>query len=200
MPSDPQENNASKSIALVEPQGENAQHPRSENTLWRDRSTYYIVSRPQGAKRTALQRHCDFWDADHDGLIYSWDIYIGFRKLGFSIALCIWAAISMAICLSYGTQTSWLPHPLFVINLDNIHRSRHGSTTATYDLNHEIEVCRFDSIFEKYAEGKDYLTVETLYNVWTGQRCALDLFGSFASGLECRSLVFLSPQQGDLTD
>ena len=47
---------------------------------------------PEGAKdtrRSALRRHCDFWDADQDGVIYPWDIFIGFRKLGFNIALCL---------------------------------------------------------------------------------------------------------------
>ena len=34
---------------------------------------------PEGAKdtrRSALRRHCDFWDADQDGVIYPWDIFI----------------------------------------------------------------------------------------------------------------------------
>jgi hypothetical protein len=140
------------------------------------------------SKRSALQRHCDFWDADGDGLIYPWDIYTGFRKLGFNIALCLWAAVTMAICSSYSTQTNWLPHPLFAINIDNIHRSRHGSTTATYDLDAEIDMHRFDAIFAKYAEGKEYLTLRTLYNVWAGQCCANDWFGWFAGGLECKCL------------
>jgi hypothetical protein len=136
-------------------------------------------------RRSALQRHCDFWDNDRDGLIYPWDIAIGFRKLGFNMALCLWAAITMAICSSYSTQANWLPHPLFAINVDNIHRSRHGSTTGTYDLDAEIDMRRFDAIFAKYAEGRDYLTAGTLYDVWVGQCCANDWFGWFAGGLEC---------------
>lgn len=137
------------------------------------------------SKRNALQRHCDFWDDDGDGLIYPWDIAIGFRKLGFNVALCLWAAVTMSVCSSYCTQANWLPHPLFAINVDNIHRSRHGSTTATYDMDAEIDLRRFDAIFWKYAEGEDYLTIRTLYNVWAGQCCANDWFGWFAGGLEC---------------
>jgi hypothetical protein len=163
-------------------------------------SSQQLDSKPDGTqeprrvktKRSALQRHCEFWDADHDGIIYPWDIYIGFQKLGFNIALCLWAAVTMAICSSYSTQANWLPHPLFAINIDNIHRSRHGSTTATYDLDAEIDMCRFDSIFDKYAGGKDYLTSRTLYNVWAGQCCANDWFGWFAGGLECKAPVFTS--------
>lgn len=137
-------------------------------------------------KRSALQRHCDFWDTDHDGLIYPWDIFVGFRKLGFNIALCLWAAVSMAICSSYCTQTSWLPHPLFAINLDNINCNRHGSTTGAYDMDAELDMRRFEAIFTKYANGKNYLTGRNLYDVWRGQCCANDWFGWFAGGLECK--------------
>jgi hypothetical protein len=158
----------------IEPAQQNASPP-----------TYGLCQHPEG-KRSALQRHCDFWDADQDGLIYPWDIYIGFRKLGFNIALCLWAAVTMAICSSYSTQANWLPHPLFAINVNNIHRNRHGSTTATYDMDAEIDLRRFNAIFDKYADGKDYLTSKTLYKVWAGQCCANDWFGWFAGGLECK--------------
>jgi hypothetical protein len=141
------------------------------------------------SKRSALQRHCDFWDADHNGLIYPWDIFMGFSKLGFNIALCLWAAVTMALCSSYSTQGNWLPHPLFAINVNNIHRSRHGSTTAAYDMDAELDMRRFDAIFQKYAEDNDYLTWRTMYNVWAGQCCANDFFGWFAGGLECKDLV-----------
>jgi hypothetical protein len=117
-------------------------------------------------RRSALRRHCDFWDADQDGVIYPWDIFIGFRKLGFNIALCLWAAVSMPVCSSYSTQTSFLPHPFFAIYLDNVNRNRHGSTTGAYDLDAELDTRRFDAIFEKYAGGKDYLTWRTTYDVW----------------------------------
>jgi hypothetical protein len=182
---DGQDRNATLIPRCSEKPGSGAQHVATS------RQDHH-VSRPQ-SKRTALQRHCDFWDADHDGLIYPTDIYIGFRKLGFNIVLCLWAAISMAFCTSYSTQASWLPHPLFAINLNNIHRSRHGSTTATYDLDHEIDMRRFDSIFEKYAAGEDYLTMKTLYNVWAGRCVANDWFGQFAGGLECRPSLACVP-------
>jgi hypothetical protein len=139
-------------------------------------------------RRSALRRHCDFWDTDQDGVIYPWDIFKGFRRLGFNIALCLWAAVTMAWCSSYSTQTSYLPHPFFAIYLDNVNRNRHGSTTGAYDLDAELDTRRFDAIFEKYAGGKDYLTWQTMYDVWSGQCCANDYFGWFAGGLECTFL------------
>lgn len=140
------------------------------------------------SNRTALQRHCDFWDTDGDGLIYPWDIYRGFRRLGFHFALCLWAAVTMAICASYNTHTSYVPHPLFAINLNNINSNRHGSSTGTYDMDGELDERRFEAIFQKYARGKDYLTLWSTYNVWRNQRCGLDFFGWFAGGLECEHL------------
>ncbi|KAH9881892.1 hypothetical protein J1614_001063 [Plenodomus biglobosus] len=150
-------------------------------------------------KRSALQRHCDFWDADQDGLIYPWDIFIGFRKLGFNIALCLWAAVTMCMCSSYSTQTGWIPHPMLAINLDKIDCCRHGSTTGAYDLDAELDPNRFDAIFRKYAEGKDYLTWRTMYNLWRGQCCANDFFGWFAGGLEWIAMyILLWPHDGRL--
>ena len=137
-------------------------------------------------RRSALRRHCDFWDQDQDGVIYPWDIFIGFRRLGFNIALCLWAAVTMAFCSSYSTQSSYLPHPFFAIYLNNVNRNRHGSTTGAYDLDAELDTRRFDMIFEKYAGGRDYLTWRTMYDVWAGQCCANDWFGWFAGGLECK--------------
>ena len=137
--------------------------------------------------RTALQRHCDFWDTDGDGLIYPWDIYTGFRRLGFHFALCLWAAVTMATCASYNTHTSYIPHPLFAINLDNINSNRHGSSTGTYDMDGELDERRFEAIFQKYARGRDHLTLWSTYDVWRNQRCGLDFFGWFAGGLECEN-------------
>ncbi|KAL1799004.1 hypothetical protein ACET3X_003041 [Alternaria dauci] len=103
----------------------------------------------------------------------------------------------MAACSSYSTQSSFLPHPFFAIYLDNVNRNRHGSTTGAYDLDAELDTRRFDAIFEKYADGKDYLTWRTMYDVWAGQCCANDFFGWFAGGLEWIAMyILLWPQDG----
>ncbi|KAL6710008.1 hypothetical protein ACN47E_009799 [Coniothyrium glycines] len=150
-------------------------------------------------KRSALQRHCEFWDTNGDGFIYPWDIFIGFRRLGFNLALCLWAAVTMALCSSYATQTSWLPHPMFAINLNNIHCSRHGSTTGAYDLDSELDTRRFEAIFDKYAAGKHYLTGQSLYEIWRGQCVANDWFGWFAGGLEWIAMyILLWPEDGKM--
>jgi hypothetical protein len=146
--------------------------------------------------RSALQRHCDFWDTDGDNLIYPWDIFTGFRRLGFHFVLCLWAAITMALAASYNTQTSWIPHPLFAINLENINSNRHGSSTGTYDMYGNLDSGRFDAIFARYAQGKDYLTLWSTYEIWRKQCCALDFFGWFAGGLECKLPIRVYTHRG----
>ncbi|KAH7398209.1 Caleosin related protein-domain-containing protein [Pyrenochaeta sp. MPI-SDFR-AT-0127] len=181
----------------------NRNHSISLRTHWLGKPTLPVEphhnQRTSNTKRSALRRHCDFWDSDQDGLIYPWDIFVGFRKLGFNIALCLWAAISMAICSSYGTQAGWLPHPLLAINLNNINCNRHGSTTGAYDMDAELDMRRFEAIFAKYAGGKDYLTWRTVYDVWRGQCCANDWFGWFAGGLEWIAMyILLWPRDGKM--
>lgn len=136
--------------------------------------------------RNTLQRHCDFWDSDGDGLIYPWDIYKGFSRLGFHCTLCVWAAVTIPMFASYNTHTSYIPHPLFAINLNNINSNRHGSSTGTFDMDGELDDRRFEAIFQKYAQGEDYLTLRNAFSVWYGQRCGLDFFGWFAGAFECK--------------
>src|ERR1700712_5712653 len=83
--------------------------------------------------QTVLQQHCDFFDRDHDGVIWPLDTFIGFRKLGFNIFLCIFATSAIHFGLFYPTLDSWFPDPRLPIKLRNIHRAKHGSDTGTYD-------------------------------------------------------------------
>lgn len=165
------------------------------NPLISKGSAIQRCTKPSGSRRrrrqgndthSALRQHCDFWNTNGDGFVYPWDIYTGFRRLGFHFVLCLWAAVTMAVCASYNTQTSYVPHPLFAINLDNINSNRHGSSTGAYDMGGELDERRFEAIFQRYARGKDYLTLWSTYNVWRNQRCGLDFFGWFAGGLECK--------------
>ncbi|OGM45908.1 hypothetical protein ABOM_006072 [Aspergillus bombycis] len=76
---------------------------------------------------TPLQQHILFWDRDGDGMIFPWDIYIGFRELGFNILFSILAVLVINVNFSYPTRLaySWLPDPWF--------RVYHGSDSGTYD-------------------------------------------------------------------
>ncbi|KAF2129285.1 caleosin domain-containing protein [Dothidotthia symphoricarpi CBS 119687] len=155
---------------------------------------------PPLTHHTTLQRHCAFWAPPNTSLIYPWHIYTGFQRLGFNALLCLWAALTLPLCASYNTQSTWIPHPLFAINIDNMAANRHGSSTGTYDMNGELDERRFEAVFEKYARGGEYLTGRDIWRVWKDRRCANDFFGWFAGGLEWVAMyILLWPEDGKMS-
>ena len=77
------------------------------------------------------------------------------------------------------------------IFLKNVHRDKHGSDTGTYDHEGRFVPQRFEDIFAKYAEGRDYLTIWDVGNVLKGQRCIADPIGWGGAFFECKSSQFL---------
>ncbi|KAF5259619.1 hypothetical protein FOXYS1_9768 [Fusarium oxysporum] len=129
-----------------------ATHERPEGTTdddWADRHS----------DQTVLQQHCDFFDKDHDGVIWPLDTFKGFYRLGYGIILSIISVLVIHGNFSYPTQSSLLPDPFFRIYIDNIHKDKHGSDTGTYDTEGRFIPQKFEDIFFKYAEGRDYLTI-----------------------------------------
>lgn len=77
------------------------------------------------------------------------------------------------------------------IFLKNVHRDKHGSDTGTYDHEGRFVPQRFEDIFAKYAEGRDYLTIWDVSNVLKGQRCIADPIGWGGAFFECKSSQLL---------
>ena len=67
------------------------------------------------------------------GLIYPMDTYRGFHKIGFNPFLSFFAIFVIHGTFSWPSQGSWLPDPLFSLNTANVHRTKHGSDTESYD-------------------------------------------------------------------
>jgi len=132
-----------------------------------------------------LQQHCDFFDQDRDGIISPYDTFIGFHRVGFGIILSIIAAFIIHINFSYPTSSSWLPDPLFRINLNNVDRTKHGGDTGTYDNEGRYIPQKFEEIFSKYADGRDYLTFTDTVNMLRGQRNVNDIIGWGGAIFEC---------------
>jgi len=105
--------------------------------------------------------------------------------VGFGIILSIIAAFIIHINFSYPTSSSWLPDPLFRINFKNIDRTKHGGDTGTYDNEGRYIPQKFEDIFSKYADGKDYLTFTDTVNMLRGQRNVSDIIGWGGAIFEC---------------
>jgi peroxygenase len=136
--------------------------------------------------QTVLQQHCDFFDQDRDGVIWPSDTYIGFHRVGFGIILSLIAAFIIHINFSYPTAFGWLPDPFFRINLKNMHRTKHGGDTGTYDNEGRFIPQKFEEIFSKYAEGRDYLTFWEGVGMLRGLRNVSDPIGWGGATFECK--------------
>jgi hypothetical protein len=149
------------------------------------------------AHQTVLQQHIDFFDPDHDGIIWPLDTFWGLRRLGFNILLCVLSILIIHGNFSYPTLPGWIPDPFFRIYSQNIHKDKHGSDTGAYDTEGRFVPQSFENIFSKYAEGRDYVTVADVSRVLKGQRCLADPFGWFGAFFEWLvTYILLWPKDG----
>lgn len=146
--------------------------------------------------QTVLQQHCDWFDRDHDGILWPQDTFVGFNRLGFGIFLSIVAMFIIHINFSYPTSAGWLPDPFFRINLVRVDRTKHGSDTGTYDSEGRFVPQKFEEIFLKYAPGRDYLTFYDVANMIRGQRCVSDPIGWGGMVFECKSSSWSTSRLG----
>lgn len=123
---------------------------------------------------------------DKDGIIWPSDTFRGFYRLGFGIILSFIAVCIIHPIFSFPTLPSWIPDPFLRIHLVNIHRTKHGSDTGTYDTEGRYIPQKFEEIFSKYADGREYLTIRDVSNVILGQRCIADPIGWGGEVFECK--------------
>ena len=139
--------------------------------------------------QTVVQQHVDYWDEDHDGIIWPQDTYIGCRRWGWSPPLAGFTAYIIHFALSYPTIPGLLPDPFFRIYLDHLYKDKHGSDSMTYDNEGRFKPQNFEDIFAKYDVGqKGGLDWRDVFQMLKGQRMVFDLFGWSAAALECESL------------
>lgn len=68
-------------------------------------------------QQTVVQQHCEYWDTDHDGIIWPWDTYVGCRKWGMC-ELHIHSLFAQDP-LTYNNTFNRMEHPPF--RLSNLH-------------------------------------------------------------------------------
>ncbi|KAI1387413.1 Caleosin-domain-containing protein [Hypoxylon trugodes] len=141
------------------------------------------IYQPPKESQTALQQHTAFFDRDNDGIIWPWDVYNGFRELGFCILFSL-GSLLIPVFFSYPTRMgrSWIPDPLLRIYVDDIHKAKHGSDSGIYDFDGKFDAEKFDHVFDRFdTSGTGGLSVGDLAELLKKDRCAADPAGwSFA--------------------
>ncbi|OAA40952.1 Caleosin [Metarhizium rileyi] len=149
--------------------------------------------------QTVLQQHCDFFDKDQDGVIWPRDTFVGFHALGFNVAFCLLAVFVIHGNFSYPTVSGILPDPFFRIFIANIHRDKHGSDSGTYDTEGRFVPQKFEDMFAKYSDGRDFMTIRDIMNLLHGQRLLADPIGWGGAFFEwLATYIMLWPEDGRL--
>ncbi|KAI5077525.1 hypothetical protein GOP47_0007349 [Adiantum capillus-veneris] len=134
---------------------------------------------------TVLQQHVEFFDRNKDDVIYPWETFAGFRAIGFGYIISFLGMCFINISMSYATQPSIIPSPLFSIHIRNMHKAIHGSDTGVYDNEGRFIPAKFEEVFSKYARTyPDKLSFGELLDMTESLRDAFDLFGWVANKLE----------------
>ncbi|KAM0339775.1 hypothetical protein ACHAPQ_001463 [Fusarium lateritium] len=167
-------------------------------------STYSKVCEPQQVlsskdeNLSPLQKHVQFWDRDNDGIIHPWDVYSGFRELGFGLFFAI-GSLLIPVFFSYPTRLghSWIPDPMFRIYVNDIHKAKHGSDTGIYDFDGNLNQERFEQMFERFdTTGQGGLTADDLKRLWAKDRCAADPAGWTFAAMEWWTTYVLLQKNG----
>ena len=116
-----------------------------------------------------MQQHVEYWDRDHDGVIWPHYIYIGYREFGWSPPLALSATLIISLNLSYPTLPGWLPDRFFRIFVERNYKDKHGSDSMAYDTEGRFRPQNFEDIFAKYDKGnKGGLDWSDFLRLWKG--------------------------------
>ena len=136
-------------------------------------------SAPRSSFRTALQKHVDFFDTNHDGKITLSDTYRGLRRLGLGAARS--AAFAGVINAALGSSTSGAAS--LTVDAERIHAGKHGSDTGVYDRSGRFSLASFRQLFTRFdADGDGALDGGELTRLLAGNRT--DLVGHLGSKAE----------------
>lgn len=151
--------------------------------------------------KTALQRHCAFYDRDCDGVISLTDSFSSLRALGFNLFLSLAGTLFIHLTMSYQTSPTWIPSFWMPIYLDRINRCHHGSSTKAYDfIGNVVSYPAVENVFiqfdAKKQGGLNYW--QLLWMIWN-LRDSFDPFGWVLSVFWWSALYILASSNGILS-
>ncbi|WOH15603.1 hypothetical protein DCAR_0935145 [Daucus carota subsp. sativus] len=152
-----------------------------------------------GMEGNVLQKHVSFFDQNKDGIVYPWETFKGFRQIGCGLALSSVAAVFINVGLSSKTRPGKFPSLLFPIEIQNIHKGKHGSDSDVYDTEGRFVPTKFEEIFSKHAQSnKSALTSDELMAMVKGNREPKNYSGWLASYVEWKILYVLCKDKDGL--
>ncbi|XP_076935097.1 peroxygenase-like isoform X2 [Bidens hawaiensis] len=118
---------------------------------------------------SVLQQHVSFFDQDDNWIIFPWETYKGFRDLGFNVLASFICMVLVHGAMSYVTLPTWLPSPFFPIYIENIHKAKHGSDSATYDTEGRISSkLEWGILFALAKDSDGFLSKESVRRCFDG--------------------------------
>ncbi|KAI9708489.1 MAG: hypothetical protein M1820_003950 [Bogoriella megaspora] len=148
--------------------------------------------------QTVLEQHVSYFDPDGDGIFSPLDTYHGIRAWGFNVIFASVFAFLIHLGISYPTCPSIIPDLRLRIYVKNIHKTKHGSDSQTYDNEGRFKPQQFEDFFSKYDKaGKGGLDIWDILAALKGQRLLRDSFGSTANFAEwIVTYLLLWPEDG----
>ncbi|KAG7030592.1 putative peroxygenase 4 [Cucurbita argyrosperma subsp. argyrosperma] len=151
------------------------------------------------SEKNVLQKHVAFFDRNHDGVVYPWETFKGFRAIGAGLFLSSVSAFFINIGLSSKTRPGKCPNFLFPIVIKNIHLAKHGSDSGVYDSEGRFVALKFEEIFKKHAlTYPDALTEKELKAMLKANREPKDYKGWIGAWAEWTALYILCKDENGL--
>ncbi|XP_019170472.1 PREDICTED: probable peroxygenase 5 [Ipomoea nil] len=142
---------------------------------------------------TPLKKHVMFFDSNQDGIIYPWETFQGFRKIGGGFFLSVALSTFIHIVLSSKSRPGKLPSPVFPIVIENIKLDLHGSDSGAYDREGNFVESKIEEIFNKYGHTyTNALTSKEVDELLRDKRDPNDYMGWVLAAIEWRVLYLLA--------
>lgn len=143
---------------------------------------------PQGD--SALKKHVDFFDRNHDGITTLPETYQGLRALGLGRVLS--GAGAVFINLGLGAKTDE-PFYKLTINNSKIHQAKHDSDSDTYDNQGQFVQAKLDNMFTVHDTNQDAALNKAEIQAML-ERNKESKVGKIASGAEFNLLLKVAGQ------